>query len=135
MLSKKELDKAKRQQEKLDLERKDALGEISEVYVSEDDLKSELCKGVIKAAIASNILPEQFTVRDLLYHIWGLNIYLDSVDGNTFELQECQHRSRLGNLVNGKRYSGFERYDKKWLQNRMCSDLMRSEAKKYDSNK
>lgn len=133
MLSKKELDKAKRQQEKLDLDRKEALGEISEVYVSEDDLKSELCRGVIKAAIVSNILPEKFTVRDLLYHIWGLNIYLDSVDGNNFELQECQHRSRLGNLVSGKRYSGFERYDKKWLQNRMCSDLMKSEARKYDS--
>lgn len=133
MLTKREIEKAKRQQLKEDLDRKEALSELSEVYVSEADLKSDLCKGVIQLAVKTNVMPEQFTVRDILYHVWGLNIYLDSDDGNNFEVQECQHRSRLGDLVNGKRYSGFERYDKKWLQNRMCSNLMKSEARKYDS--
>lgn len=97
---------------------------FNEVYVSESDLSSSICMQVIESALNEGILKEGYTVEDVLYFIWGININL-SYDADT-----CKHKTRLGTVCNGVRYVGYERSDKDWLNNPLCSDEMR---KGYES--
>ena len=105
---------------KSDEETFDHLLEAAEIFVSEDDFNNPLCVRVIQEAKKSGILPESPTIEELLYTVWGINTTLG------FDVEETEHRTRFGKLFTGKRYCGFERCDKKWYDEGMISNKMKT---------
>lgn len=82
------------------------------IYISEHDLADEDIQVCIEA----------LGLEEVLYQIgfdkeqWFLET------GTFYEILECKHKTRTGKIVEGKRYSSYERMDKAWLESGMASE-------------
>lgn len=93
------------------------------VYVSEADLKEEQVAKVVERLGLDIVLRE-------LFGFDTLEVVCD-VEPFFYEVMECEHRQRLHphQIVKGKRYLGYERLDKAWINGVMASEEAKMSAK------
>jgi len=94
------------------------------VYVSEADLQD--------AEIAKIV--ERFGLDLVLCELFGFdkNEVVCDTEPYFYEVVECEHRQRMQPhaVVKAKRYSGYERLDKTWINGAMASDEAKLSSKK-----
>jgi hypothetical protein len=90
-----------------------------DVFASETDL-----------ALIQSIV-DDVGVEQVLIDVFGFNKKkpYSKIDGSWYEVLDCEHINRQGNRVKGKRYSGFERTDVKWLKGAMASEKVKMMVK------
>ena len=93
------------------------------VYVSEADLKDEQLAKVIERVGLEVVLCELFG--------FDKNEVICETEPYFYEVVECEHRQRMHPhaITKGKRYSGYERLDKKWIEGAMASEEAKLSAK------
>lgn len=90
------------------------------IYVSEHDLQDEDIQVCIEA----------LGLEEVLYQIgFDKERWANETD-SFYEVMECEHRSRSGKIVKGKRYIGSERTDKTWLDSGLASEDAKMVARK-----
>lgn len=90
------------------------------IYISEYDLKDEDIQLCIEA----------LGLDEVLYQI-GFDKEHWFESSNTFyEVMDCEHITRGGKRVKGKRYSSVERLDQQWLDSGLASDECKIAARK-----
>lgn len=85
------------------------------IYYSEYDLDDEDIKECISL----------LGLEEVLYQIGFSKECSFGEDGSFYEVMECEHRTRSGKIVKGKRYSGRERLDFEWMEKGMPSEEAR----------
>ena len=83
------------------------------IYVSEHDLADEDIQVCVEA----------LGLDEVLYQI-GFDRECSSSENTHgfYEVLECKHKTRTGKVVDGKRYCGYERMDKAWLESGLASE-------------
>ena len=82
------------------------------IYISEYDLADEDIQVCIEA----------LGLEEVLYQIgFDRERWVSGTD-NFYEVLECKHKTRTGKVVEGKRYCGWERMDKSWLESGLASE-------------
>lgn len=90
------------------------------IFISEYDLQDEDIQVCIEA----------LGLEEVLYQIgFDKERWVNETD-SFFEIMECEHRSRSGKIVKGKRYIGCERIDKAWLDSGLASEDAKMVARK-----
>ena len=90
------------------------------IYVSEYDLQDEDIQVCIEA----------LGLEEVLYQIgFDKERWVNETD-SFYEVMECEHRSRSGKIVKGKRYIGSERIDNAWLDSGLASEDAKMVARK-----
>ena len=82
------------------------------IFISEHDLADEDIQVCIEA----------LGLEEVLYQIgFDRERWVSGTD-NFYEVLECKHKTRTGKVVDGKRYCGWERMDKAWLESGLASE-------------
>ena len=82
------------------------------IYISSHDLADEDIQVCIEA----------LGLEEVLYQIgFDRERWVSGTD-NFYEVLECKHKTRTGKVVDGKRYCGWERMDKSWLESGLASE-------------
>lgn len=82
------------------------------IFISSHDLADEDIQVCIEA----------LGLEEVLYQI-GFDKQHWFNETNTFyEIMECRHKTRSGKVVEGKRFSGYERTDQSWLESGIASE-------------
>ena len=82
------------------------------IYISEYDLTDD---EVVKYI-------NELGLDEVLYLIGFSKECSFGEDGGFYEVMECEHRTRSGKIVKGKRYNGGERLDDEWMEKGMPSE-------------
>ena len=82
------------------------------IFVSEYDLKDEDIQVCIEA----------LGLEEVLYQIGFDKEHWFGETNNFYEIMECKHKTRSGKVVEGKRFSGYERLDSNWLNSGLASE-------------
>ena len=89
------------------------------IFISSHDLADEDIQVCIEA----------LGLEEVLYQI-GFDKEHWFGETNTFyEIMECKHKTRSGKVVEGKRYSAYERTDKAWLESGLASEDAKAMAR------
>ena len=90
------------------------------IFISEYDLQDEDIQVCIEA----------LGLEEVLYQIgFDKERWVNETD-SFYEVMECEHRSRSGKIVKGKRYIGSERTDRAWLDSGLASEDAKMVARK-----
>ena len=90
------------------------------IFISEYDLQDEDIQVCIEA----------LGLEEVLYQI-GFDKERWYNETNTFyEILDCEHKTRCGKIVKGKRYTGHERLDSDWILNGLPSEDAKVASKK-----
>ena len=82
------------------------------IFISEHDLADEDIQVCIEA----------LGLEEVLYQIGFDKEHWFGETNNFYEIMECKHKTRSGKVVEGKRYSAYERLDSKWLNSGLASE-------------
>ena len=89
------------------------------IYISSHDLADEDIQVCIEA----------LGLDEVLYQIgFDRERWVSGTD-NFYEVLECKHKTRTGKVVDGKRYCGYERLDKQWLESGLASEDAKAMAR------
>ena len=89
------------------------------IYISSHDLADEDIQVCIEA----------LGLDEVLYQIgFDRERWVSGTD-NFYEVLECKHKTRTGKVVDGKRYCGWERMDKAWLESGLASEDAKAMAR------
>lgn len=107
------------------IEKKSTRTYKASVYVSESDL---ICHENLEKYY------KQLGLEGVLYHVWGFdkNCVHDTVSGSWYTVEKVLHVTRVGDVKDELRYSGYERTDEKWLKRTYpikCSESAKLVAK------
>ena len=90
------------------------------IFISEWDLADEDIQVCIEA----------LGLEEVLYQIgFDKEHWCGGETNNFYEIMECKHKTRSGKVVEGKRYSAYERTDKAWLESGLASEDARAMAR------
>ena len=93
------------------------------IYISSHDLADEDIQVCIEA----------LGLDEVLYQIgFDRERWVSGTD-NFYEVLECKHKTRTGKVVDGKRYCGYERMDKAWLESGLASEEAKMLSRKDHS--
>ena len=93
------------------------------IYISSHDLADEDIQVCIEA----------LGLEEVLYQIgFDRERWVSGTD-NFYEVLECKHKTRAGKVVDGKRYCGWERMDKAWLESGLASEEAKMLSRKDHS--
>lgn len=93
------------------------------IFISEYDLADEDIQLCIEA----------LGLEEVLYQIgFDKDRWYNETD-SFYEVMECKHRTRTGKIVEGKRYTGYERLDDSWLESGLASEEAKMLARKDHS--
>jgi len=73
---------------------------------------------------------EALGLEEVLYQIGFDKEHWYNETNSFYEVLECKHKTRTGKVVNGKRYSGYERTDRAWLESGLASEDAKMMARK-----
>ena len=82
------------------------------IFISSHDLADEDIQVCIEA----------LGLEEVLYQIGFDKEHWFNETNNFYEIMECKHKTRSGKVVDGKRFSGHERLDSKWLESGLASE-------------
>lgn len=93
------------------------------VYVSEADLNDPQLAKIV----------ERFGIEVVLCELFGFdkNQTVCEIEPFFYEVVECEHRQRMHPyaITKSKRYSGYERLDKAWINGAMASEEAKMSSK------
>ena len=89
------------------------------IFISEWDLADEDIQVCIEA----------LGLEEVLYQIGFDKEHWFSETDSFYEVLECKHKTRSGKVVEGKRYSAYERTDKAWLESGLASEDAKAMAR------
>ena len=89
------------------------------IFISEWDLADEDIQVCIEA----------LGLEEVLYQIGFDKEHWFSETDSFYEIMECKHKTRSGKVVEGKRYSAYERTDKAWLESGLASEDAKAMAR------
>ena len=72
---------------------------------------------------------EALGLEEVLYQIGFDKEHWFSETDSFYEVLECKHKTRSGKVVDGKRYSAYERTDKAWLESGLASEDAKAMAR------
>ena len=90
------------------------------IFISEWDLADEDIQVCIEA----------LGLEEVLYQIGFDKEHWFSETDSFYEIMECKHKTRSGKVVEGKRYSAYERLDSKWLESGLASEEAKMMARR-----
>ena len=90
------------------------------IFISEHDLADEDIQVCIEA----------LGLEEVLYQIGFDKEHWFSETDSFYEIMECKHKTRSGKVVDGKRYSAYERLDSKWLESGLASEEAKMMARR-----
>ena len=90
------------------------------IFISEHDLADEDIQVCIEA----------LGLEEVLYQIGFDKEHWFGETNNFYEIMECKHKTRSGKVVDGKRFSGYERLDSGWLNSGLASEEAKMMARK-----
>ena len=90
------------------------------IFISEWDLADEDIQVCIEA----------LGLEGVLYQIGFDKEHWFSETDSFFEIMECKHKTRSGKVVDGKRFSGYERLDSNWLNSGLASEEAKMMARR-----
>ena len=82
------------------------------IFISEIDLQDEDIQVCIEA----------LGLEEVLYQIGFDKEHWFGETNNFYEIMECKHKTRSGKVVEGKRFSAYERLDSKWFESGLASE-------------
>ena len=89
------------------------------IYISEYDLADEDIQ----------VWVEALGLEEVLYQIGFDKEQVFKETGTFYEILECKHKTRSGKVVEGKRFSAYERTDKAWLESGLASEDAKAMAR------
>ena len=89
------------------------------IFISSHDLADEDIQVCIEA----------LGLEEVLYQIGFDKEHWFSETDSFYEVLECKHKTRSGKVVDGKRYSAYERTDKAWLESGLASEDAKAMAR------
>ena len=90
------------------------------IYISEWDLKDEDIQVCVEA----------LGLEEVLYQIGFDKEHWFGETNNFYEIMECKHKTRSGKVVEGKRFSAYERLDSDWLNSGLASEEAKMMARR-----
>ena len=90
------------------------------IFISEHDLADEDIQVCIEA----------LGLEEVLYQIGFDKEHWFSETHNFYEIMECKHKTRSGKVVEGKRFSAYERLDSDWLNSGLASEEAKMMARR-----
>lgn len=90
------------------------------IFISSHDLADEDIQVCIEA----------LGLEEVLYQIGFDKEHWFSESDSFYEIMECKHKTRSGKVVDGKRYSAYERLDSKWLESGLASEEAKMMARR-----
>ena len=90
------------------------------IFISEWDLADEDIQVCIEA----------LGLEEVLYQIGFDKEHWVGETDNFYEIMECTHKTRSGKVVEGKRYSAYERLDSDWLNSGLASEEAKMMARR-----
>ena len=89
------------------------------IFISEHDLADEDIQVCIEA----------LGLEEVLYQIGFDKEHWFNETDSFYEIMECKHKTRSGKVVEGIRYSAYERTDKAWLESGLASEDAKAMAR------
>ena len=90
------------------------------IFISEHDLADEDIQVCIEA----------LGLEEVLYQIGFDKEHWFSESDSFYEIMECKHKTRTGKVVEGKRFSAYERLDSDWLNSGLASEEAKMMARR-----
>ena len=90
------------------------------IFISEHDLADEDIQVCIEA----------LGLEEVLYQIGFDKEHWFGETNNFYEIMECRHKTRSGKVVDGKRFSAYERLDSDWLNSGLASEEAKMMARR-----
>ena len=90
------------------------------IFISSHDLADEDIQVCIEA----------LGLEEVLYQIGFDKEPWFGEANNFYEIMECKHKTRSGKVVEGKRFSAYERLDSDWLNSGLASEEAKMMARK-----
>ena len=90
------------------------------IFISSHDLADEDIQVCIEA----------LGLEEVLYQIGFDKEHWFNETDSFYEIMECKHKTRSGKVVDGKRFSGYERTDQSWLESGIASDEAKMMSRK-----
>ena len=90
------------------------------IFISEWDLADEDIQVCIEA----------LGLEEVLYQIGFDKEHWFSETDSFYEIMECKHKTRSGKVVDGKRFSAYERLDSNWLNSGLASEEAKMMARR-----
>ena len=90
------------------------------IFISEHDLADEDIQVCIEA----------LGLEEVLYQIGFDKEHWFSESDSFYEIMECKHKTRSGKVVEGKRFSAYERLDSDWLTSGLASEEAKMMARR-----
>ena len=90
------------------------------IFISSHDLADEDIQVCIEA----------LGLEEVLYQIGFDREHWFSETDSFYEIMECKHKTRSGKVVDGKRYSAYERLDSNWLNSGLASEEAKMMARR-----
>ena len=90
------------------------------IFISSHDLADEDIQVCIEA----------LGLEEVLYQIGFDKEHWFNETDSFYEIMECKHKTRSGKVVDGKRFSGYERLDSKWLESGLASEEAKMMARR-----
>ena len=90
------------------------------IFISSHDLADEDIQVCIEA----------LGLEEVLYQIGFDKEHWFNETDSFYEIMECKHKTRSGKVVDGKRFSGYERLDSDWLNSGLASEEAKMMARR-----
>ena len=90
------------------------------IFISSHDLADEDIQVCIEA----------LGLEEVLYQIGFDKQHWFSETDSFYEIMECKHKTRSGKVVEGKRFSAYERLDSDWLESGLASEEAKMMARR-----
>ena len=90
------------------------------IFISSHDLADEDIQVCIEA----------LGLEEVLYQIGFDKEHWFNESDSFYEIMECKHKTRTGKVVEGKRYSAYERLDSDWLNSGLASEEAKMMARR-----
>ena len=90
------------------------------IFISSHDLADEDIQVCIEA----------LGLEEVLYQIGFDKQHWFNETDSFYEIMECKHKTRSGKVVDGKRYSAYERLDSNWLNSGLASEEAKMMARR-----
>ena len=90
------------------------------IFISSHDLADEDIQVCIEA----------LGLEEVLYQIGFDKEHWFNETDSFYEIMECKHKTRSGKVVDGKRYSAYERLDSDWLNSGLASEEAKMMARR-----
>ena len=90
------------------------------IFISSHDLADEDIQVCIEA----------LGLEEVLYQIGFDKEHWFNETDSFYEIMECKHKTRTGKVVEGKRFSAYERLDSNWLNSGLASEEAKMMARR-----